>query len=507
MANEKRPLSWRLRRGFWNRISVLKFKGNKPAHIPEPTDTTKLVPIALSRSVPTIPIDNILVADKVPADEVSQLKKTVYKMQVGLYKLYPPMQEGLPSVANDAGAALDEAYTKAHRKLFAPPILPDVYAPDEPELGDLAVASPYAIYLEHRDGALVWDLSDLDRYEVHSGVYSVGTKVTFEQNGRSLKASRIDCELGSVTPRDENWIKAKHITMSAVSGHLAMIRHFNWIHLAAGGAFAIATRNELPNRHPIKRGLWAHMFGTQFSNDLVTLGQMAPGGDFETTFVFTHKGMCDLFRDTYDQYRISVIDPYLDWETREPEGFEIDTPVQNNLCEIFDVIHAHAVRYVDQYYDSDDRVCTDEDLTAWVNQLDKITPNGVTAICGTPLSKAGLSRLMASYIYLASVQHEALGTCMWNYQMWVHKHPIRVYRDGSREPLDVYQRLVNANFNLNVKRAQLVADYSYLALDEPGKRLLREFTEELRRLDESLLRQPFQSWRLRPDVLEANINA
>ena len=121
--------------------------------------------------------------------------------------------------------------------------------------------------------------------------------------------------------------------------------------------------------------------------------------------------------------------------------------------------------------------------------------------------EVGLARLMASYIYLATVQHDALGTSMWNYQMWVHKHPVRVYRDSPREPLDVYQRLVNSNFNLNVKRAQLLADYSYLALDEPGKRLLRQFTQELQQLDARLAAAPAQPWRLRPGMLEANINA
>ena len=507
MARDKRPLGWRIRRGFWNWISTSKFRGNKPAEIPIPTDETKLRAVGLSTLVPELPISNIRVADKVPADEVSRLKEFVYKVQVGLYGRYPAMQEGLPAIADDADAALAEAYTKTHRKLFLAPVLPDVYSATNPELGDLAVASPYAIYLERHDGTLVWDLSDLDRYEVHPGLYPVGSKVTFTQEGRQLKASRIDCELGSVSPEDSSWTTATHIAMSAVSGHLAMIRHFNWVHLACGGPFGIATRNELPNDHPIKRALWAHMFGTQYSNDIVTKGQMWKGGDFESTFAFTHKGMCDLFRDSWDQYRISVINPYLDWQTRGLNGLEIDTPVQDNWCELFDVMYAHTVRYVDHYYESDHAVQSDGKLAAWVTQLDEITPNGVTEICGAPVSIIGLARLMASYIYMASVQHEALGTFMWNYQMWVHKHPVRVYRDGSREPLDVYQRLVNANFNLNVSRAQLMADYSYLALDEAGGQLIRQFAEELRQLDDRLAQEPFQFWRIRPSILEANINA
>ena len=67
-----------------------------------------------------------------------------------------------------------------------------------------------------------------------------------------------------------------------------------------------------------------------------------------------------------------------------------------------------------------------------------------------------------------AIQHEALGSCMWNYQMWVDKNPVRIRTDGKRVPVDVFQRLLNANFNLNVDRAKLVQDLSYFALDDKG---------------------------------------
>ena len=35
------------------------------------------------------------------------------------------------------------------------------------------------------------------------------------------------------------------------------------------------------------------------------------------------------------------------------------------------------------------------------------------------------------------------------------QEPVRLYRDGRREPLDVYQRLINANFILNVTRSPI----------------------------------------------------
>jgi hypothetical protein len=71
----------------------------------------------------------------------------------------------------------------------------------------------------------------------------------------------------------------------------------------------------------------------------------------------------------------------------------------------------------------------------------------------------------------------------------------------------VYQRLVNANFNLHVRRALLMQDFSYLALDQRGRELFARFLHELRVLDDSLAAQAQELWLIRPSILEANINA
>jgi hypothetical protein len=91
--------------------------------------------------------------------------------------------------------------------------------------------------------------------------------------------------------------------------------------------------------------------------------------------------------------------------------------------------------------------------------------------------------------------------------MWTHVQPVRVYKNGQREPIDVYQRLVNANFNLNVSRAQLLQDFSYLALDEKGATAFRKFNADLQELQRRLDGEPFEYWKIYPKILEANINA
>jgi hypothetical protein len=123
------------------------------------------------------------------------------------------------------------------------------------------------------------------------------------------------------------------------------------------------------------------------------------------------------------------------------------------------------------------------------------------------VGRTGLARLVAAFIYMASVEHEIVGTGLWNYQLWTDVQPVRVRKDGSREPLDVYQRLVNANFNLNVHRAPLLQDFSYLALDPHGAEAQRTFLGELRELQAKLESEPRALWKIYPRMLEANINA
>jgi len=378
------------------------------------------------------------------------------------------------------------------------------------DLGYLAVASPYACYVEKAsEGGYHWDFRKLDRYEYHPGLRSLGCRVLFRVDGaaRKLDAAQIDSELGSCKPGDANWDLATKIALCAATTHVSLVRHFNWVHLACGAPLAIATRNSLPANHPLKRLLWPHMYGTQYSNQIVTKGQMAKGGDFETIFSFTHAGMCKLFEESYGDYDITVLDPALDAERRGIKDAGFDTPALINRQAHFNVMYAHALRYLRLYYDSDEQLRDDAYVQSWVEELNRIIAGGVWKLLDDEITIESAARLVGAFIYLASVEHEILGTGLWNYQMWTHIQPVRIYRNGQREPVDVYQRLVNANFNLNVSRAQLTQDFSYLALDEQGASAFRTFLSELLALQRKLEQELFAHWKMYPGILEANINA
>lgn len=501
---------WKIRKGFWNRLATRKFAANKPAVIPIPRDTGRKVgAVSLASQFSGIPISNIRVADYVPEDEAQLLKVYFYKFQVAMYTLFPPMQPGLPPIDVDPRKALDEAYTSAHRKLFPPPEVPEEYE-GRIDLGRIAVASPYACYVERApEGGYQWDLRQLDGYEHYPGLRSIGARVLFRvnQSARRLEATQIDCELGTCKPGDADWEIAEKIALCAATTHVSLVRHFNGVHLAAGAPFAIATRNNLPAGHPLRRLLWPHMYGTQYSNQIVTKGQMSKRGDFETTFSFPHSGMCKLFAETYEQYDITVLDPARDAEQRGIAGAGFETPALSNRQALFNVMNAHALRYLRLYYDSDEKLCADEHLQNWVEELNLLVPNGIRKLLGEHITIESAARLITAFIYMVTVEHEILGTGLWNYQLWTYVQPIRIYRNGQLEALDVYQRLVNANFNLNVRRARLMQDFGYLALDHKGADAFRIFRAELQALQEKMEQEIFACWKIYPNILEANINA
>ena len=499
---------WSLRRTFWNLLSVLKFRANLPRTAPEPVDDRRPVrPIPLRDRYPGIPISKVLVADHIPPDETMKARLLFTRAQAWLYRLFPPTQAGLPEIDPDPRRAVAKALTWGHVRQLRRPVVPREY--EEPvDLGYVAVAGPYACYLQAAGDGYEWDFSFLSGYEHHAGLRSLACRVVFrvdEEAGR-LAAVEIESELGLSRPGDATWAEARRIALGAATNHLSLIRHFNWVHLAAVSNFAMVTRNTLPADHPVRRVLWPHMWGTQYSNELVTKILLMKGGDFESVFSFTHAGLCQMFDDSYGLFDILVMDPVADAEERGILDAGFALPYLDNRRAHHDVFHAHAQRFLRLYYDTDDAVRADAAVQAWVEALERHVPGGVAKLLGKEVTLDGVIRLVAGFIYFGSVEHEVLGTGLWDYQLWTHVQPTRIYQSGRRESVDVFQRLVNYNFILNVRRSPMCTDFSQMARDHAGKRAFRTFLADLQALQAKLDAEEPASWKVSPKILESGVN-
>ncbi len=501
---------WRWRRAFWNFFMEFKFRHAKPMVIPAPMIQIRpIVPVPLASQFPRIPITGVMVADHIPGDEAQLPARLFCRLQLALDRVFSPMQVGLVPIDADPEVALALAYPASHRRSFPAPTRPTGFDP-VPDLGRLAVDGPYSCYVERSAaGVYKWDVSALEGFEIHPGLRSPAAVVEFalEAGSRSLRATRIDSELGSCTPGDHDWELAQRLALCGVTTHLSLVRHFNWLHLMSGGPLSFTTRNCLLATHPLRRLLQPHVYATHSSNHMVTLDQMAPGGDFENIFSFTHAGVCDLFQQSCADSDLRRFNPNFDVRLRGVDASELDLPAHENFRAIFDVIRAHVERYLRLYYDSGEAIAADEQLAAWLESLEAYIPHGVAELVGAPFTISGASELLATLVYFTTVEHEVLGSGVWNYQLWPDVQPPRVYASGQRIPLDVYARLVNANFTLNVRRTPLMSDFSSLALDVRGAQAFRTFHEDLTRLQAAMDGAPTTGWRIEPRMLKANINA
>jgi Lipoxygenase len=509
---------WWLRRLFWNVLAWGKFIAARPRNIPLPPATRQqITPRPMRDALPEIGLSNVMVCarEDIPADERSRVNTAFYRFQVWLYGKYSPMQPGLAPVDADAQQALQRSLTRRHRRLFRAPALPAEYL-GIPDLGSLAVRGPFAGYTsrtDEDDATWVWDLRMLDGYEHHPGLLKIGARVVFglDPLRRSLRAQRIECALGAIEASDPRWAQACRIALCAASTHTSLVRHFNWVHLVGGAQLAFATRNSLSPKHPLFRLLWPHVYATHQSNYIVTRGQMSRGGDFESIFSFTFDGMRRLFDEAYLDYPHLVNDPEADGDARGVRAAGFDTPTQDNLEKLFAVMGRYVRNYLQIYYPRNvavgpDAVHNDAEILDWLDQLNVLIPNGV-GVRRDDVTWDSLARLLARQLYQVTVQHELLGSYLWDYQLWTHRQPPRIYQNSQREPLDVHQRLINANFNLNVRRRALMYDFTYIALDDHAKEVMWQFQRDLAALQAELDTHPRPVWRLDPRDLEVNINA
>ena len=497
---------WAVRNALWNRLTVFKFRSYKPVKVPTPSNQPLIELVPMAGRYSGVPITEIVIAAKIPADEAEKSRYLFYRFQAWLARVFSPMGHEVPEVPADAKDALDRAYPASYRKCFPIPMLPDELR-DDVDLGALAACGPYTSLLtQASEGGFQWDLGYLDAYESHQGLRPLGARVRFEIAGASLRAVEIDCDLGICRPDEPQWRQAKRLALCAASTDTSIVQHFAWIHYTANAHMATATRNALPPDHPLRRLLWPHMFRSNFTTDIITEGQLVKGADFENIFSYTHPGLCHLFEDAAQRYDLSTIDPERTAARRGLGDIGFELPPMTNRMVHFAVMHDHARRYLELYYPTDAALASDERVGAWISELDRLVPGGTKGVVGDEPTVAGLARLVGSFIHLVTVEHEMVGVGLWNYQLWTTAAPVRVYANDRRERADVYQRLVNFNFLLNVPRTPLVQDFSYLALDEPAAAEFRRFLSELQQLQHVLDAEPPAPWKVSPKVLEANIN-
>lgn len=251
------PRSWKAKRWFWTRWHTLRYSLAKPQNIGPPRlNKGEIRTVALKDSDARIPAHKVQVFATLPKDEKSFGMRTSVAVALFLNRFVRPMRSGLPEIDPDIDKALSSGLSGGYAEGFRTPVLPDIYAGDEtPELGDLAVESPYSVFLERgSEGTLRMDFRMLGDFEHQSNLRSLGVIVRFSESSESgrLTAIEIDSDAyGTVHRGDSEWEASEALAVCAATTHMSLTRHFNYVHLVSGDHWETATRNNLPADHPL----------------------------------------------------------------------------------------------------------------------------------------------------------------------------------------------------------------------------------------------------------------
>lgn len=243
-----------------------------------------------------------------------------------------------------------------------------------------------------------------------------------------MEAVRIDSELGVCKPGDPQWDLAQRLALCAA--HDPRL---------AGPSFRLGPPGPACAAPP---AMAAYVWDPARQPDR-DHGADGSGWGFRVHLQLHPRRDVQALEEGYDAYDITVLEPAADAERRGIRNAGFKIPASANREALFDVIHAHALRY----------------LSA---DLDGRVPGGTRKLLGAEITNAG-----------AGPTHRGAHLPRQRRARIARHGPlelpdvdagVRGYKNGQREPLDVYQRLVNSNFILNVNRARLLQEFQLSGL-------------------------------------------
>ena len=183
----------------------------------------------------------------------------------------------------------------------------------------------------------------------------------------------------------------------------------------------------------------------------------------------------------------------------------IDYYYRDNAVKLNQIIKNYVENYVNNYYPDDQNLLQDQQVNKWFRALDKYTPNGIKHY--TPkLTKENLVKLITTFIYTATVEHEKAGGLTYNYLPW-HQHiPFYVKQDGTcLSTIGQHQSTVNTLFITNAASPRLSEDLSQFALDANGAKIMKQFTKDMLDYQRELDANGVHPYTLCPKNLESSI--
>ena len=475
-------LDWAVRKAFWTATwaatVAYRFRPRRP-WTPRREKPIAMVPPTIRH--PDFKAEVLRFPDSVPLQEASFLSDLWIEILHLFQDIYPIQVPHQARATNDPEQRLRACYPRLFRWIRRPPRWhPDLIAAGRNLLGALAVGGPFAKLLQCVDaekGVYTIDLSHMHDYPVRDGLMRLGCRMNFRVADGRLSVTDIDYAGETVRPGEARWDLVEQVALASLVTHLTVWRQGMEYHASGLASFPAVTHG-LPPDHPIRRLMAPHVVDTTSVSYYTHLTLRRTGFDV-TGFAFPLDTLFRYYDDGARNFDLSRLDIRLDKARRGiPDG--LDYPYHALALRYYELFGRFVRAYVDHYYPTEDELAADAAAHIWFEALDRTIRNGVRGYVPT-LDKAGLVKLCTVTIYSLVVGHDE--NSLWDYAVFM---PTLVHADGL--PMTVGEIQCVSNFQLVICSAvsDLMNDFSYLAVDTEGARIMQQLQADLADLQRQL---------------------
>jgi hypothetical protein len=220
---------------------------------------------------------------------------------------------------------------------------------------------------------------------------------------------------------------------------------------------------------------------------------------FDTNgFTFTRDSLFAYYNDGARYFDISRLDIRHDREKRNIDLSD-KHPDDMQAEQYYRIFEKYVQEYVFHYYPTDHSLEGDADAHMWFEGLERYVSNGVKHYVPT-LDRGGLVKLLTVLIYSVVVGHEQ--NSLWDHALFM---PTLVRQDGSAMTRGEVQCVSNFQFLVCSAINYLLEDFTHLALDEEGARLMRNLQKDLSDLQARMESAGDKHCHLYPATLKSSV--
>ena len=362
-----------------------------------------------------------------------------------------------------------------------------------------------AVHGDPRGAAYAVDLTWMHGLPVRAGLSRYGACAYFSAQGRVVRIYTSHDDRDHA-PGDAQWADAKWRWRCALLTAVTVADHLGATHYLASNLMTTATREQLPQDHPLRRFLKPFEYRANDVNLDAALALSPEGGLAHRTFAFTYDGLTrcllrGIETTTFRTFPQMIADAGV-------VGLGDLFPYATDGMALFEIMRDHAKEYLDIFWPGE-AVVADSAVRAWWQALADLAPS----VGLGPLNQASqVLDLLAQFMFTVTGMHSQVGNVV-GYLLDPSFMSGKI-RDGSQQgDVQATVQLLNLAALTGLTAPPLLGDFTHLLLEDQKPRALaavERFQAALRQLSVEIgernrrREQPFETFN--PTLLESSVS-